>query len=533
TFIPPVQFPNLKEGDFQTLKKSAKKTSWQSPDYSHQLTENSLRASFNQSMRTSHLGHIYQETTDINSREAKFRFLSSCRNGLAEEITALIELGIEVDIKDSEMSHLRFTLRSRELSAFEALLEGLENRGMTIEEIEKREGQPLIGLAIAQLKDKSIPFIKLLLEKKASKAPLEHGYQLLSNSLESKSVDLFKFLYSHCSHREAPQGKPSLLQIAFEKNQLEEVKFLLSQGLDPYVKDMQGNNLLHLAVKKGDEKRIEMLLNLEKENGFSLSLEQNLEGQCPFHLAIGRGLAAEVLDALMANPSFLYWKGTDYRSMNLLFVAISQGSLSDASYLISKDLAFAEKGLQKFSLTAPISSSNDYSQHSAMALIHALSGQDLELIEKIARHTEDAFKGTLDNRSIMSAAAERNLPAFKLMLEIGAHVNKEDLLEALINNFTPSWKNPVTPEQAANYADFLLNRTMNSIDDPVFSQYKEQTLLMEAVISNQLKLAAYALQKGASLEIKNESGKTALDLAARNPAMLRLITQAQDALRKE
>jgi len=193
----------------------------------------------------------------------------------------------------------------------------------------------------------------------------------------------------------------NLLEATFEGN-VEEVEELLNKGVDPNVKDEDGNTPLHLAIMS-DHLQIAKLLI---EKGADVNAKNKRE-KTPLHIAVER--SNEKAAVLLIEKGADVNAGDSVKSTSL-HVAVDQGSLAIARLLVEKG---ADVNARNLWGKTPL----HYAARHPHAGIAAL------LIEKGADVSAKSNNGWTP---LHIAAGNGNLEVIQLLVEKGADVNAKD-----------------------------------------------------------------------------------------------------------
>lgn len=284
-------------------------------------------------------------------------------------------------------------------------------------------------------------------------------------------------------------------------NHLAVVKFLLSKGASPHIRDELGGRLLHVAAEGGNPGIVSFVLGMMK--GVNEARKQ--DGFTPLHIAAFRG-NTQAVEVLLANGADLNVRSAE--GCLPYIYALYMGHPKCADLLIAKgcrrdyapELCFASrhgnlKGIREcLSMGADINAlagmSRDFRE---TPLLAAVSAKDFrqDVVAELLKHGADVNRADDKGRTPLFSAAESQ------------GVNTE-VLDALIS------------------AGAELNKT----------NCNGRTALMTALQSGNVKVARYLAEHGADVKMRDAKGMTTLMIAVScdsivfdgpNPEIMRML----------
>lgn len=283
-----------------------------------------------------------------------------------------------------------------------------------------------------------------------------------------------------------------------------------------------GNNLLHLAAKFSDEKLVDKLLELAKDNKSYAQITNN-DLFTPLHFAAMTGSKFIVqklisLGAKIDQASSIekrYWTpshfAAKYNSFEVMKLFIEQGSDKEikTSFGLTPLAIAAEFGaLEVVNLLlksgAKVNIETNEESHKMTALHYAVIGNNEVIVDNLLKANIDFNALTSSNLSAIEFAAERNsvnivqillsygVERWESALEIAKNNNAEEVIE-IINEYNKAKSCLFSENWVKSNLSYLISE---------ISQFNKKNLHEPKIVfGNNVKFNAYAL-----LRLRNESG---------------------------
>ena len=190
----------------------------------------------------------------------------ACLKNHHEIVKLLLEKGADIEGKDKdEKTPLHYAIWANSELIVKLLLEN----GAHIESEYNKDGMTSLGLAIWA--NSALYLKKLLDETRQADFDLDSSFHLEDIDLLNAGIRVLnsKGLMNRMNHLK--KGNYLFLMIeggAEASHKIEALKTLKQKGFDIYQKNSEGDNMLSLALKKGDGDLIEQIF--KQENGFDL-----------------------------------------------------------------------------------------------------------------------------------------------------------------------------------------------------------------------------------------------------------------------
>ncbi|KAJ3446090.1 ankyrin repeat family protein [Anaeramoeba flamelloides] len=362
-------------------------------------------------------------------------------------------------------------------------------------------------------------------EKKQEQEEIEYEIEYKSENENDKVDKLFLLL-----NQQETEFKYSALHIATNQSNLKMVEYLLNEGIDTELRDLNSYTALILAIKNENLEIIKLLLNNNADP--TKIIEENKISTLHFAAKIGN---VEILKLLISTNQ-IDINDQDDTGRTALFYAIESGSIECITLLIGNGAKM------------------DIWDKNKMNPIHfIIEKNNLKIIQYLERNNKKNYDidyellinkpNSQNNYPIHAATVRGNTEIVKFLLRNNADINAQDsvgntaLHIATLNSdlelisFLLQSKARVAIKNNSNEIP-LLFASRNPIatlaieiaivllkyNSPIDAKNGElqQTALQQAVENKNLKLARLLVEMGANLNLRDLNGNTALHLCAKN-----------------
>ena len=293
-------------------------------------------------------------------------------------------------------------------------------------------------------------------------------------------------------------------------------------------KDKDNNTSLHLAVKTGNPKIVESVINALDKYGYSIDPDiKNNEGMSAYELAHKDG-NTEML-SLISN----YTKKLDNEGMQKQF----------SSIVLRDDLVAVDREL-KNGFNPNYEVKNKKISPTGFPLGDAVLSDNMPMIQILIENKADINFETYDNLNAMACAAhlndiEKSVQYAEVLLNNGASFymkkNKYELLKNIIESDNADFLNFMIEkgldvdgyDNKKDMISYLLSQSMRNYSEKCATMLIQKhelninsvdkngnSLLHISVLYAKKHLFSKLLKMGASLDIKNNEGETPRDLSA-------------------
>ncbi len=322
--------------------------------------------------------------------------------------------------------------------------------------------------------------VMLLIGSGANKDPMDrHKKTPLGLAVEAGHIKLAKLLIEMGANKEINNWKP--LHWAAFFNDVVTAKSLIVAGANKEVGDDEENTPLHIATQYGGAEVVTLLLN----SGADMEV-RNKWKYVPLHKAVRNGNIEAVRLLIKAGAN----KEVQRRKITPLQLAASCGYTEIAKLLI-------DAGANKEAL----------GNYKETPLHQAASNGHLGVVGQLVNI--DTFRNNLFSSGttpLHQAASEGHIGVVKFLIDAGANKNALDRIkEAPLHNAAKNGHIGVVK--------LLLDLGVNKDVRSSFRYKKGYTPLHYAIEKDHLEIVKLLITSGASINKKNSSGRTPLDLA--------------------
>jgi ankyrin repeat protein len=257
-------------------------------------------------------------------------------------------------------------------------------------------------------------------------------------------------------------------------------------------KDNNGNTFLHVAVHKDNEELVKFLI----DRGANVNIKNNY-GETPLQISADKN-NLEIITQLVSHDADVNIQDTS--GLTPLDDAIYHGQMETVKYLISNG---AEINIKDTTGKTPL---------------HYASIRNQVKISKylIANGAEVNARDGDGKSSLHYTVIDRNLELYRLLISNGADVNTKDNLNRTSLHYAA----------ARGYLEIVKSLIINGSEiDPKGGFYLKGnwmlftlgcTPLHLSVIDGHLEVVKYLISQGADIELTNNEGENALDLAKKH-----------------
>jgi ankyrin repeat protein len=236
---------------------------------------------------------LISKGADIRSRENLGKLHEACSAGDIKLVRFLIDKGADINTRNGPGAT---PLWAAAMSDQKEIVELLLDEGADINAPGRRGSTPL-WITVRNYCEETAKF---LIEKGANiNTPDDRGVTPLDVAEQRGSADMVELLQQHGARK----GSPNLLGI-INSSDIEQVKLLISQGVDINVKNNNGLTALHLVARGGRKDVVELLI----DNGADVNNKTN-NGMTPLHQASRNGLK-EIVELLISRGADINVKNT-------------------------------------------------------------------------------------------------------------------------------------------------------------------------------------------------------------------------------
>ncbi|KAJ5725862.1 Mg2+ transporter protein CorA-like/Zinc transport protein ZntB [Penicillium malachiteum] len=393
--------------------------------------------------------------------------------GRSEIVGFLLDKGADalVKTKRPERSILELALAADD-NAESMAREILDKRGKDVLEVRSGTDQwtPLLRMAYNGIGDA----VKHLLDFGAdTNAPDSDKDIALHLAAERGHFDIAEKLIEVDSEALKAQGNSGRtpLHSGARWGKADIVKLLLKNGATSEAQDSDGNTSMHLAAKYNHPDVVDALL-ANQPDGLNLIEMQNKLGETPYLTAAKFGAESSVETLLQHKASRTARDGSLNTALHL---AASEGSLETAKPLVKDEP----------DVPNPLESRNKSQE---TPLLVAIQFGKKEMVDFLLESGADAGAKDADGNSA---------------IHISAKYRQFGIIEKLLSNHESEILDSTSKAEAS--------RTLES------RNLREETPLLVAAQTGEegLEIVHYLLERGAELEVVNQSGDNALHIAAR------------------
>lgn len=357
-----------------------------------------------------------------------------------------------------------------------------------------KSGTPL--LMRASFRGDNAEIIKLLIDTGAKiNAKDKNKKTALSYASESNYKEIMTLLISLGADTNNEDYKNNILSWelidSINNNNIEKVKELIKVGVNvkdefkiDFGRNYYGLHPLVIAAEKGQKEIVQLLI----EAGADVN-SKNKYGTTALHEACRKGYL-DIFYYLIKSAANI--NQLDCESRGAFYWACSSGYLEMAEFLIKMGV---EINIQERGSQTPLSIAV-WHKHTDLVKLLISSGAKINIENRIL---------------ILDAALYSTKEIFNLLIEAGSNINIEkNILDKSLNNFHFGYSKLDLLKKLENYKLIIkLGANINYQDENT----SNWTPLMNAIKYKAKDYVEYLIKNGANLDIKDDQGNTALNIA--------------------